>query len=68
MAKQEKIGGFDKWDVNGWLDTLIRAQEILGNKKKIDAVKIAMTDKAEAVDKVEALLNKTDARLRKTFK
>ena len=40
MAKQEKIGGFDKWDVNGWLDTLIRAQEILGNKKKIDAVKL----------------------------
>ena len=68
MAKQKKIGGFDEWDVNGWLDTLIRAQEILGNKKKIDAVKIAMTDKAEAVDKVEALLNKTDARLRKAFK
>ena len=39
----------------------------MDDKKKVDAVKIAMTDKAEAVDKVEALLNKTNARLRKTF-
>lgn len=67
MAKEEKIGGFDKWEVRNWLDNLISAQEVLDDPKKRAAVKILMTKKAKAVDKVEALLVKTGARLKKTF-
>ena len=67
MAKDEKIGGFEKYEVRNWLDNLILAQEILDDPKKRAAVKILMADKAKAVDKVEDLLTKTGARLKKTF-
>ena len=67
MAKEEQVGGFDKWEVNGWLDNLIQAQEVLDDPKKKAAVKILMTKKSKAVDKVEDLLTKTGERLKKTF-
>ncbi len=63
----DKVGGFDKWEVRGWLDNLISAQEVLDDDKKRAAVKILMTEKAKAVDKVEDLLTKTGARLKETF-
>ena len=67
MVKDEKVGGFDKWEVNNWLDNLIQAQEVLDDPKKKAAVKILMTKKSKAVDKVEDLLTKTGERLKKTF-
>lgn len=65
--KEEQVGGFDKWDVRSWLDNLISAQEVLDDPKKKAAVKILMTEKAKAVDKVEDLLTKTGDRLKETF-
>ncbi len=67
MSKQEKVGGFDKYEVRNWLDNLISAQEVLDDPKKRAAVKIMMAEKAKAVDKVEDLLTKTGERLNKTF-
>ncbi len=66
-SKEEKIGKFDKWEVNNWLDNLITAQEVLDDPKKKAAVKILMAKKSKAVDKVEDLLTKTGARLKETF-
>lgn len=67
MAKQEKIGGFEKYEVRNWLDNLISAQETLNDKKKVAAIKILMAEKAKATDEVEALLSNTGERLKKTF-
>lgn len=65
--EEEKIGGFDKYEVRRWLDNFIETQEVLGDKKKVAAVKILMAEKSKAVDKVEDLLAKTGDRLKKTF-
>ena len=35
MAKDEKIGGFDKWEISSAYDTLKEAREILANEKKV---------------------------------
>ncbi len=65
--KEDMVGGFEKWEVSGWLDNLISAQEVLDDPKKKAAVKILMSKKSKAVDKVEDLLTKTGARLKETF-
>ncbi len=67
MAKEEKVGGFDKYEVQRWLDNFIETQEVLADKKKVAAVRILMVKKSRAVDKVEDLLTKTGDRLKETF-
>ena len=65
MVKEEQIGGFDKYDVQRWLDELIQTQEVLGDKKKVAAVKILMAKRVSAVDKAGELLEKTKGRMKK---
>ena len=67
VDKEERVGGFDKYEVQRWLDELIATQEVLSDKKKVAAVRTLMTTKAKAVDKAEELLGKTNDRLKKTF-
>ena len=38
-TKIETIGGFDKWEVEGWLDTLERANELKADKKRMKAIR-----------------------------
>ena len=40
MAKEKKIGGLDEWDVKNDYDTVVRAREVLGDDKKVAAVKL----------------------------
>lgn len=47
VSKDEKIGGFDKWEISSAYDTLKEAREILANEKKVAAVRI-YAKKAEA--------------------
>ena len=65
MVKEEQIGGFDKYEVQRWLDELIQTQEVLGDKKKVAAVKILMAKRVSAVDKAGELLEKTKGRMKK---
>lgn len=68
MAENEKIGGFDKYEVQRWLDELITTQEVLDDKKKVAAIKVLMAKKSKAIDKAEDLLvAKTGERLKETF-
>ena len=57
MAKSEKIGGFDKWDIENAFDTLTRAREILNDAKKVAAVKLYAKKRATATAEVAAQLN-----------
>lgn len=65
MVKEEQIGGFNKYEVSNWLDNLIQTQEVLGDKKKVVAIRTLMAKKAKAVDKAEELLKKTKGRMKK---
>lgn len=49
--KVEKIGKFDKWEVEGWADTIIRAEEIKADKEKMAAVKPILEKKIAGVKK-----------------
>ena len=40
MSKEEKIGGFEKYQIESAFDTLTRAKEILADAKKVAAIKI----------------------------
>ena len=69
--KEEKIGGFDKWEIESAYRTLIEAKEILNDKKKVAAVKIYAVKAEEAATEVSAelALEKTvGKKLKETFK
>lgn len=69
--KREKIGGFDKWEIESAYDTLTRAREILNDEKKVAAIKIyAKKAQAAAVEVAAQLkLEKTvGKKLNKVFK
>ena len=69
MAKEEKIAGRDRWEVESDLRTLIDARKILKDGKRVVAVKELMKIQAKATDEVEAQLqSKTSQRMKKTFK
>ena len=55
--KEEKIGGYDKWEIESCYDTLIKAKEILADEKKVAAVKIYAKEAQEAAAKVSAELD-----------
>lgn len=68
VAKEEKIAGVDKWQVESDLRTLIDARKILKDGKRVKAVRQLMKIQAKATDEVEAQLqSKTSQRMKKTF-
>ena len=56
MAKEEKIGGYDKWEIESCYDTLVKAKEILNDEKKVAAVKIYAKKAGKAAAEVSAEL------------
>lgn len=79
MTPSEKIGGYDKWDVQNDASTLINAEEIKkkGDKyykvvmsevqKKADAATAAASKKQEAADTLK-LEKKVGEGMKKVFK
>ncbi len=55
-TKSEKIGGFDKWDIESAFDTLERAREILADDKKVKAIRIYAAKRVKATEEVAAQL------------
>lgn len=68
MEGQEKVDGFEKYEVEGWYDTLTRAREIMGDKKKLGAVKKIVSKKRKSVEELEMELEgKVEGKLKETF-
>lgn len=63
-VKEEMIGGFKKWEVDGWLHTLITAEEVYDDKKKLKAVLLLLKARQKDTTDVEATVQE---RLKKTF-
>jgi len=71
MSKEEKIGGFERYQIESAFDTLTRAKEILKDKKKVAAIKIYAKKHAAAIAEVTAQLNmekNTEKKLSELFK
>ncbi len=69
--KSDKIGGFDKWDIESAFDTLTRAREILADDKKVKAIKIYAAKRISATKEVASQLDlekSTKKKLSKLFK
>ncbi len=43
--KVETVGGFEKWQVEGWLDTLEQANGLKRDKKKMKAIRMLVVQK-----------------------
>ncbi len=68
--KSEKIGGFDKWEVENAYDTLTRAKEIEKDTKKVAAVKIYAKMREATAKEVSAELKlhkNVDKKLKQVF-
>lgn len=66
----EKIDGYEKYEIESSLDTLISANEILKDKKKVGAVRQLMKTRSVATDEVERQLKlekKVSKRLKKVL-
>lgn len=48
--KVEMIGGFEKWQVEGWLNTLLESFDIRADKKKKSAVRLLAVKKKRYLD------------------
>ena len=48
--KIEMIGGFEKWQVEGWLNTLLESYDIRADKKKKSAVRLLAIKKKRYLD------------------
>ena len=57
MSKEEKIGGFEKYQIESAFETLERAREILADDKKVAAIKIYAKKRITATAEVAAQLN-----------
>ncbi len=55
--KKDTIGGFDKWEIESAFDTLVRAKEILGDDKKVDAIRLYADERVKATEEVADQLN-----------
>jgi len=53
--KEDQIGGFDKFEVEGWLRSMQEAQEISTDKKKMDAVQELAGEKMAAIHSIKQL-------------
>ena len=60
MAHNDKINGFDKWDIESAADTLIKAETIRNDKRKgyYGTVQKAVVKKAKDADQAAAVANK----------
>ena len=45
----------EKWEIEGWADTLIRANEIKADKKKMDLVRPFLSKKLKAIRSIADL-------------
>ncbi len=68
MSKEEKISGFDKWEIESAFRTLTDAKEILADGKKKDAIRIYAAKRVEATKEVadQLKLEKTVSKKLKT--
>lgn len=55
--KKEKIGKFDKWEVESWARTLCDAEEIKCNPEKMKAVMPLVKDKIEGYKNLEKTIS-----------
>jgi hypothetical protein len=63
-AKEEMIGGFEKWKVEGWLSSLMSAEDIYGDKKKLKAIQTLLKAKQRDTNDIES---RVQAKLNDTF-
>ena len=63
---EEKIGGFDKWEVDSAVDTLIESKEIVGKPKFYKVGKEQLAKKMEAM-KAVAAEHKVKNKLKETY-
>ena len=56
VSGSEKIGGFEKYEIENAFDTLTRAKELLKDPKKIAAIKIYAAKRVKATEEVAAQL------------
>lgn len=64
--KSDKIGGFDKWEVNSAVDDLIRVEEIKNKPKFYAVVKQEFAKKMRAMAET-AFEHKIKVNMKKTF-
>ncbi len=51
VVKQKKeYGGYDKWEVDSWAETLTKAAEIISDPKKMKAVAKCLEAKGKALE------------------
>lgn len=54
-AELAEYGGFEKYEVEGWSDTLQKAAEVMSDPKKMKAVAKCLSKKEAAFSKVKEL-------------
>ena len=63
-SKEDMIDGFSKWEVEGWLSSLMAAEDLYGDKKKLKAIRTLMQKKKADTSDIEERVSK---KLRDTF-
>lgn len=54
--KQKKeYGKYDKWEVEGWVDTLMQAEEIKKDAEKMKYVSMCAKKKKKAIESIDDL-------------
>lgn len=66
--KPDKIGGYDRYEVEGAGRTLKRAEEIKSDGKFLKVVLKNMDKDADETEKTASLIRNTASKLRKVFK
>lgn len=67
-SKSDKVDGYDKWEIEGKLETLIKAREILKDKKCVAAIKKLAATKTQATAEVMAQLEKkVDGKMKELY-
>ena len=54
--ENEKIGGFDKWEISSAYETLENAKAIMADAKKVAAIRIYAAKRVKATEEVAAQL------------
>ncbi len=55
--ENEKIGGYDKWDIESAFETLENAKAIMADAKKVAAIRLYAVKRVKATEEVTAQLN-----------
>lgn len=51
----KKSKGFDKWEVESWAKTIVEAEELKADPKKMEAIKPYLQTKIKAMDKIKSI-------------